>query len=55
MSTKEMLMVFYNSFSFPKLRELLIKYNLLENLTVENLIAPSHNCIDGYHLKKQLI
>ena len=55
MSTKEMLMVFYNSFSFPKLRELLIRYNLLENLTVENLIAPSHNCIDGYHLKKQLI
>lgn len=29
MSTKEMLMVFYNSFSFPKLRELLIRYNLL--------------------------
>lgn len=55
MSTKEMLMVFYNSFSFPKLRELLIRYNLLENLTVENLIAPSHNCIEGYHLKKQLI
>lgn len=55
MSTKEMLMVFYNSFSFPKLRELLIRYNLLENLTVENLIAPSHNCIDGYHLKRQLI
>ena len=55
MSTKEMLMVFYNSFSFPKLRELLIKYNLLENLTVENLIAPCYDCIDGYHLKKQLI
>lgn len=55
MSTKEMLMVFYNSFSFPKLRELLIRYNLLENLTVENLIDFSHNCIEGYHLKHQKI
>ena len=51
MSTRELLMVFYNSFSFPKLRDLLIRYNLLENLTVENLIDKSHNCIVGYHLK----
>lgn len=28
MSTRELLMVFYNSFSFPKLRDLLIRYNL---------------------------
>lgn len=54
MSTKEMLMVFYNSFTFPKLKDLLIRYNLLENLTVENLIDENHNCIDGYHLKHQL-
>ena len=55
MSTKELLMVFYNSFSFPKLRDLLIKYNILENLTVENLIDFSHNCIEGYHLKHKKI
>lgn len=55
MSTKELLMVFYNSFSFPKLRDLLIKYNILENLTVENLIDFSHNCIEDYHLKHQKI
>ena len=53
MSTRELLMVFYNSFSFPKLRDLLIKYNLLENLTVENLIDKNHNCIIDYHLKHQ--
>ena len=53
MSTRELLMVFYNSFSFPKLRNLLIKYNLLENLTIENLIDKSHNCIFDYHLKHQ--
>ena len=53
MSTRELLMVFYNSFSFPKLRDLLIKYNLLENLTIENLIDKSHNCIFDYHLKHQ--
>lgn len=55
MSTRELLMVFYNSFSFPKLRDLLIRYNLLENLTIENLIDKSHNCIVGYHLKHQLL
>lgn len=53
MSTRELLMVFYNSFSFPKLRDLLIRYNILENLTVENLIDKSHNCIFDYHLKHQ--
>lgn len=53
MSTKEMLMVFYNSFSFPKLRDMLVKYNILENLTVENLIDASHNCVEDYHLKHQ--
>lgn len=53
MSTKELLMVFYNSFSFPKLKELLIRYDLLENLTVENLINKNHNCICDYHLKHQ--
>lgn len=51
MSPKEMLMVFYNSFSFPNLRELLIKYNILENLTVQNLLRPEHNCIEEFHLK----
>lgn len=51
MSPKEMLMVFYNSFSFPNLQELLIKYNILENLTVENLLRPEHNCIEEFHLK----
>lgn len=55
MSSKEMLMVFYNSFSFPNLRELLIKYNILENLTIENLINKCHNCIEEYHLKPQLV
>ncbi len=42
MSTKEMLIVFYNSFIFPKAKELIIKYKLLENLTEENLSRPEH-------------
>lgn len=54
MSTRELLMVFYNSFSFPKLKEMLIKYNILENLTVEKLIDSSHNCIVEFHMKHQL-
>ena len=54
MSMSELFLVFYNSFSFPKLRRLLAKYNILENLTEENLIDKKHNCITEYHLKKQL-
>lgn len=54
MSTRELLMVFYNCFSFPKLKEMLIQYNILENLTVEKLIDPSHNCIVEFHMKHQL-
>lgn len=54
MSTSELLMVFYNSFSFPKLKEMLIKYNILENLTIEKLIDPSHNCIAEFNMKHQL-
>lgn len=54
MSTPELFLVFYNSFSFPKLRKLLAKYNILENLTEENLIDKKHNSINEYHLKHQL-
>lgn len=54
MSTIELLMVFYNSFAFPKLRDLLIKYSILENLTEEKLIDSNHNCIEDFHLKHQL-
>lgn len=47
-------MLFYNSFCFPKTKELIIKYNLLENLNIENLIKPEHNCIEGFALKHRI-
>lgn len=52
MSIEELLVIFYNSFCFPKMKGMLIKYNLLENLNVEKLIKPEHNCEPQYHLKK---
>lgn len=52
MSIEELLVIFYNSFCFPKMKGMLIKYNLLENLNVENLIKPEHNCEPQFHLKK---
>lgn len=54
MSSEELLMLFYNSFCFPKTKELIIKYNLLENLNIENLIKPEHNCIEGFALKHRI-
>lgn len=51
MSSKELLILFYNSFCFPKAQRLIIKYGILENLNIENLIKAEHNCIVEYKLK----
>jgi len=44
---------FYNSLSFPKSLILVKKYNVLENLAIEDLIDQSHNCIEGINLKNR--
>ncbi|WP_283687379.1 putative phage abortive infection protein [Dysgonomonas sp. Marseille-Q5470] len=51
MSTDELLMAFYNSFAYPKAQYLIIHYNLLENLTIQNLIKTEHNCKPEIRLK----
>jgi len=53
MSSYEMMLLFYNAISFPKLLKLLITYNFLENLAVEDLIDKTHNCISGITLKER--
>lgn len=53
MSSYELMLLFYNAVSFPKLMELLIQFNFLENLSEEDLIEPQHNCIAGINLKKR--
>jgi hypothetical protein len=53
MTTPELFLLFYNSLSFPKLQKLLIQYNILENLTIEDLIEKEHNCIKGINLKSR--
>ena len=53
MSSFELMLLFYNSQSFPKALNLVIKYNVLENLAVEDLIDKSHNCIKGINLKNR--
>jgi hypothetical protein len=52
MSTPELFLLFYNSLSFPKLQRLLIKYNTLENLAIEDLLSTEHK-IDGVNLKSR--
>lgn len=42
MSTNEMLMVFYNCFLFDKARKLIIKYEILQNLSKQNLLMEQH-------------
>lgn len=54
MSTPELFLLYYNALSFPKLQRLLIKYNTLENLPIEDLISPEHNGINGVNLKSRM-
>jgi len=53
MSSYELMLLFYNAISFPKLLTLLVEYNFLENLAEEDLITITHNCIDGIKLKSR--
>jgi hypothetical protein len=57
MSSFELMLLFYNALSFPKMLKLVKTYNFLENLAIEDLIDVSHNCIDGINLgsRKDLI
>lgn len=53
MSSFELMLLFYNSLIFPKTLSLIIKYNFLENLAIEDLIDANHNCIEGIQLKNR--
>ncbi len=53
MSTAELFLLFYNALAFPKTLELIKKYNLLENLTEEDLVEQEHNVVEGVTLKSR--
>lgn len=53
MSIEELLILFYNSFMFEKAQRLIIYYDLLENLTVQNLIREEHNCNSKIKMKNK--
>ena len=44
MSTDELLLLYYHSFIQKDLQELIIHYDLLENLPIKDLIVPEHSC-----------
>jgi len=51
MSDEELLMIYYNSFLFHKLKDLIIEFNLLENLNKDLLLQPWHVCGLDLNLK----
>ena len=53
MSIDELYLLFYDSFLFPKLQEILLYYRILENLTVDNLANISHDCLPEMHMKEK--
>lgn len=54
MSVPEMFLIYYNCSVFPKLKRLVVKYNILENLNKEDLIDISHaDLVPEIHLKSR--
>lgn len=52
LTTKELCVIFYNSFLFPKAKDLFVKYNLFDNLLKENLLSKDHaELMEGAVLK----
>ena len=51
-STSELCLLFYNSFLFPKAKELYIKYNMFGNLLEGKLLSKEHaKLMEGATLK----
>ena len=53
MSDAELTILFYNTFLFPKMRTLVEKYRLLENLPIECLVSKEHDCIKEFNLSSR--
>jgi hypothetical protein len=51
MSAEELLLLFYNCFAFEKIQKLIVYYDLLENLNVQDLMKKEHNCKPELKLK----
>ncbi|HAC21248.1 MAG TPA: hypothetical protein DCF91_04000, partial [Porphyromonadaceae bacterium] len=52
MTIDEMVIVFYHAFLDNEFRELIIKYDLLKDLVLEDVLVGS-NCLEGYTLKSR--
>ena len=51
MSIPEQVMLFYDSCLYPKMKDLVQYYGMLDSLSPHNLILESHNCVAGINLK----
>lgn len=54
MSSDELTITYYNAFAFPNLFTLIEKYDFLENLTLEDLIDPSHYINKNIKIKSRM-
>lgn len=53
MSAPELLLLYYNALAFDKMRILLIKYEILNNLTKQDLVEENNDVIIGIELKNR--
>lgn len=53
MSAPELLLLYYNSLAYEKARTLLVKYEILNNVNIQDLIRPDQNVIPNTKLKNR--
>lgn len=51
MSIPEQVMLFYDSCLYPKMKDLVQYFGMLDSLSPHNLISERHNCVEGINLK----
>lgn len=52
MSDTELVLLFYDTFMFPKIKKFVIHYKLLDNLWETSLLNKEHNCFPEYNILK---
>lgn len=51
MSTNELMLLYYHCLIYPNMQKLCIKYRILHNIAIDDLVEPDHHVIHGIDLK----
>ncbi|SFA50199.1 Putative phage abortive infection protein [Pedobacter suwonensis] len=53
MAAPELLLLYYNCIAYQKMKDLVVKYGILENLNIEDLISEDNHVLEGINLRRR--